>query len=138
MKHAYEPRHMVARDILRFGEKDDPAAVAEFERKADEYFKIFAAPTYEGEGDQKQEVCFHCGSPLDSFKQLFGYGAAIEWAIVHGEGNCSGMRDRPCGWPYRGMHYAKDEKGEELFTLRNVFLAYHPDGVSERKPEKAA
>lgn len=134
MKHAHEPpRRLVARDILKF-EEDNP----EFEREANDYFKIFAAPVYEGEGDKARQVCFHCGSPFDPFGQALGIAAAMRWGLAHGEARCTGMRDRPCGWPYRGMHYAKDSKGEELFTLRNVFLAYHPDEVTERKPGEAA
>lgn len=139
-QHEHQPVQCTAAAILTLKANEDTpeaqAELAEFAREADAYLAPFAAPTrVDG-----QEVCFHCGSPLDSFKQAFGIGAAIEWGLVHGEGRCTGVPhdDRPCGWPYRGMHYAKKADGSELFTARNLFLAYMPEHVVERKTEEAA
>lgn len=133
--HAHEPRRCTARDFMT-AKGDDEAAVADFLRQADAYLAIFVAPVRDGD----KLVCFHCGCELDSFKQMMGIGAAIEWGLVHGEGRCSGMphHDKPCGWPYRGHHFAKGEDGGDLFTLHNMFLAYHPDEVTVERKDEAA
>jgi hypothetical protein len=133
-EHAHEPKRCTTRDFLTV-KGENAEEVAEFERLADEYLKIFAAPLKDGD----KVVCFHCGCEHDGFKAFMGLAAGVEWGLVHGEGRCSGMphHDRPCGWPYRGMHYAKRPDGTELFTLSNLFLAYHPDEVTTAKEEAA-
>lgn len=135
-KHAHEPRHCTAADMFTFEHQPETEAEHAYVRDIDAYLAPFAAPIREGGGPL---ICFHCGSPLDAFKHTLGIGAAIEWGIVHGEGRCSGMphHDKPCGWPYRGMHYAKAADGSDLFTLSNFFLAYHPDEVTTAREAAA-
>ena len=58
----------------------------------------------------------------------------FSWGICHGEGTCR------CGYPGRAMHCVKDADGDELLTLRDCVLWYHPDYVEcrDRKPNPAA
>ena len=109
--------HCRLTDIFMVGD-DTPA---DFVDDANAYLADFATPV-KSDGAL---LCLHCEKPIDGFKQMFGTGVAIEWGLAHGEGRCSG-----CGWPYRGMHHPKNRNGEELFSLRNLFLAYHPEQVS--------
>lgn len=95
-----------------------------FLEDSDAYLSAFVAPV---KGDDGQARCFHCGEVIDSFSQMFGTGVAYEWGLAHGEARCSG-----CKWPARGMHYPKGRDGTELYSVRNLFLAYHPDFVERR------
>lgn len=126
--HAHEPRHCTAADL--FSISGDGAEVAAFVAEVDKYLSAFAAPVKNEAGAC---VCFHCGGVIDGFLQMLGSGVAYQWGLTHGEANCSG-----CGWPARGIHYPKGEDGEELFSLRNLFLAYHPDGVESRAEQVPA
>ncbi len=120
-QHAHEPRHCVASDLFTVtndsGEGDAIIAAS------NEYLRQFAAPV---KVDGKT-ACFHCGTQMDGMLHALGLGAAYQWAMTHGEANCS-----KCGWPARGMHYPKDADGSEIWTARNLFLAYHPDVVEAR------
>ncbi|MGB3844277.1 MAG: hypothetical protein WA940_00270 [Sphingopyxis sp.] len=119
-EHAHEPRRCVITDIATVNGDTDEAQA--FIVKANEYLAAFAAPLkIDG-----YTTCFHCGTRMDGMMHALGVGAAYVWGMAHGEAACS-----KCGWPARGMHYPKDEKGE-MFTLRNFFLAYMPDQVSVR------
>ena len=126
-KHAVEPERCTSAHL--FTVNGDPAESAAFRAEVDEYLAAFAAPAT---GEDGKPVCFHCGESVDGFKQAFGLGVAYRWGLAHGEAECSG-----CGWPARGMHYPKGKDGEELFSLRNFFLAYHPDFVSARAEQAA-
>lgn len=117
--HAHEPKVCTMLDIAKI--EGDSEEVATFVEECNEYLKIFAAPV---RNEENELVCFHCGTVMDAFKQMMGMGAAYLWGMVHGEATCS-----ECYWPARGMHYPKDAKGGELFTARNLFLAYLPDNV---------
>lgn len=126
MKHALPFRTCTAADLFTFtGE-----VPADFLEDVEKYLSAFAAPVV---GDDGKPACFHCGKPVDAFKQVLGLGVAYRWGLAHGEAECSG-----CGWPARGMHYPKGRDGKELFSLRNFFLAYHPDGVTSAAETAAA
>jgi hypothetical protein len=60
-----------------------------------------------------------CGKSL---RCHFGMGlfGGFEWGLAHGEGHCT-----YCHYPMRGHHLV-----EGLGTIRNLFLAYHPSGLS--------
>lgn len=125
--HAYEPHRCTAADLFTFnGDDAGSEKAAAFIHEVDEYLSTFAAPVRNADGTP---VCFHCGEKIDSFMQACGLAVAYRWGIAHGEAECSG-----CGWPARGMHYPKGADGEELFSLRNFFLAYHPDVVEADAP----
>lgn len=98
-------------------------APEEFVADCNDYLKIFALPDPGGFGS-----CVGCGKQWNGMHAAMGLGPAVRWGLTHGEGECSG-----CGWPVRGMHYPKGRDGEELFSLRNGFLCYHPDGVEKAK-----
>ncbi len=134
-EHAHEARRCAVRDLFSFEKEPETDSAKAHIGEIGAYLEQFVAPI---KVDGKI-VCFHCGCEINAFKHMLGIGAAMEWGICHGEAVCSGMphHDKPCGWPYRGMHYAKAADGSDLFTLRNFFLAYHPDEVTVRK-EKVA
>lgn len=94
------------------------------------YLDTFCKPIREGEGDEQRAICPKCGEQQGGILSMLGLGVGIEWGIAHGEARCTG-----CGWPYRGMHYIKAKDAKEgdkpLLTIRNLFLAYHPDNVTE-------
>ena len=92
---------------------------AETIKAFDHYFSRYAAIN---------SPCPGCG------RNVFGSGdlaealtATFRWGIVHGEGHCCN-----CGWPATLYHFIKNEAGEEIATLRNIGLVYHPDVVSKR------
>lgn len=105
-------------DIANWKSDPDPALEAALDR----YFSQFAAPARNEEG---KRVCINCGGVLDGFMHALGVGVAFQWDLAHGEARCSG-----CGWPARGMHYVKDDGGDEILTIRDFFLEYHPENVS--------
>jgi hypothetical protein len=108
-----------AKSLFNIG-ADTPAEIVE---DLDAYCAIFAEP----KKDDGKPVCIGCGQVMDGFKQMFGLGVAQEWGLAHGEANCSG-----CGYPSRGMHYIKDRHGDDLLTIRNVFLQYLPEQDAQR------
>ena len=126
MKHKHEPKVCAVEDVFDIkGDSEESLKVVD---KIAKYLSVFVAPCRDEEG---KPVCFHCGAKIDGLMQALSIGyVAYRWGLTHGEATCSG-----CGWPARGMHYPKDEDGEPLFTLRNFFLAYHPD-VLEKKNDK--
>ena len=119
-EHALKYRRATAIDLFSFGEVDGPEKQSVLDA-TDAYLKAFVAPVRDADGNI---ACFHCGKAINGFSAMFGTGVAYQWGLTHGEARCSG-----CGWPARGMHYPKDEAGNELWALRNFFLAYHPDEV---------
>lgn len=99
----------------------------------DAYFEAFAAPDMGTGEDGKPTIlavpCPGCGENLTPglVGSLMGKPQFV-WGIAHGEGRCSG-----CGWPARAHHFVKPvDGGEDLLTLYNVVLAYHPDFVERR------
>jgi hypothetical protein len=127
-QHAHEPRHCTVADLFTISGEDGDEKAALI-AASDKYLSAFAAPVKDAEG---KPVCFHCGERIDGFGQVFGTAVAYQWGLAHGEANCSG-----CGWPARGMHYPKDANGDDLWSARNLFLAYHPDFVERRSSEAA-
>lgn len=126
MTHELPFRRCTAADLFKRtdGPDTNAAEIDAFLAECDEYLGQFVAPvTKDG-----ATLCFHCGSTMDGMRHALGIGAAYVWAIVHGEANCS-----HCGWPARGMHYPKGKDGEQLFGMRNTFLAYHPDLVEKKE-----
>lgn len=118
------------RDLILVAD-DTPAEII---KALDDYFAPFAQP--EGEmvdGKFKygeRQPCIQCDAPmLGSLVDQFLGEAGFTWGLVHGEGHC-----RHCGWPARLYHFIKDENGEDLATIRNVLLQYHPSVVSKREP----
>lgn len=92
----------------------------------DKYFEPFAQPKMAGNTVIDGNPCLKCGGKLNpdlisSFIGLEGF----TWGIAHGEGHCI-----QCQWPARSYHFIKDENGEELMTIRNFIIQYHPDHVS--------
>ena len=77
----------------------------------DIYFAKFAKLT-----DAK---CLCCGTQL-SCRFRMGIFGGFEWGFVHGEGRCA-----CCHYPMRGHHRVDD-----LGTIRNLFLPYHPSALS--------
>ena len=104
---------MKAADILTIG-ADTPVEIIE---DLNAYFASFVNP----QKDDGRFLCATCGGKFDGMMHALGAGVAHEWGLAHGEAACSG-----CGHPSRGMHYIKDRHGEELLTIRNVFLQYLP------------
>lgn len=121
-EHAHEPRHCEVSDLFSISGEDGADKEALIAAST-EYLRQFVAPV---KVDGKT-ACFHCGSVMDGMMAALGMAAAYEWGLAHGEARCS-----KCGWPARGIHYPKDADGKELWTARNLFLAYHPDVVSAR------
>lgn len=113
----HRPEHLKLEDVFKIEGDTNPEDLEDLEK----YFQPFAVPVKNIEGDQ---VCIGCGEHFGGLMANLGFGVAIEWGMVHGEGTCN-----KCGWPYRGMHYIKDRHGKELANIRNLFLAYHPDNV---------
>ena len=119
-EHVHEPRHCCAFDLFDI-KGEDCRAKATLIAQSNEYLCQFAAPIKDGD----DQVCFHCGGRLNGMMHALGVGVAYVWGLAHGEAKCSG-----CGWPARGMHYPKGADGKELWSARNLFLAYHPDVVA--------
>lgn len=122
---AHTPEACKAEHFLTIGE----GTPTDFIEQLDAYLARFARPIHNEEGEP---VCLNCGGVFNGFKSLFGLSVSVEWGITHGEARCTG-----CGWPMRGMHYPKDADGNELLTMRNVFLAYMPEFVERVEPALA-
>jgi hypothetical protein len=139
-KMAYETRVCTFDDLFKVEDDAPPEEIAKIDAirpEMDAYLSSFCAPVWVNKGESEQhQVCPKCGGDFKgSLFGAIGFGCSIEWGMVHGEGTCTGMNGEKCGWPYRGMHYPKDKDGEELFTARNLFLAYRPEHVGNPKPE---
>lgn len=102
----------------------------------DEYFAPFAQPpgeTKDGKFHVKDgHPCLKCGEALTGLASMLIGSGGFRWGLAHGEGNCS-----KCGWPARMYHFIKDDKGEELMTVRGFLLQYHPDAVTMRGKRSA-
>jgi hypothetical protein len=100
--------------------KDDDAPPEADEQMAqwDEYLSKFVKLT-----DGK---CVCCGISLRCALGMGLFGG-FEWGFAHGEGRCV-----HCHYPMRGHH-----KVEGLGTVNNLFLAYHPSGLSFAEKEEA-
>jgi len=115
--------HLDWRDLI--SAKDDTPA--ETIKALDAYFAPFACrPADEG------QPCLECGKPLVGLAALL-LGGGFEWGLIHGEGHCAN-----CKWPARAHHFIKDEAGDDVMTIRNFVLQYHPDVVSRRRKGEAA
>lgn len=111
-----------ARDVPRVRAADylskstDAGAEADQElARWDVYFAQFARI--------EQGNCICCGQCLAAFSQRgldLMIGGGFEWGTTHGEGYC-----RYCRYPMRGHHRVDD-----LGTIRNLFLPYHPSTLS--------
>lgn len=95
----------------------------------DAYLAPFAKPIVR----DGKTFCLGCDAQLDGMMQAIGVAAAYRWDLAHGEARCSG-----CGWPARGMHYPKKKDGSDLGSIRNFFLAYHPDALTPAEKSDAA
>lgn len=103
--------------------KEAEEAKAEMYRLLNEHLRHFTFKRSEG----GEVVCPGCNKPLTGMMAMvLGYG--FRWGIQWGEGNCSS-----CGWPARAHHRILDEDGEEVLSISNVVLPYHPDFVKRRK-----
>lgn len=99
------------------------------------HFEHYVQPTWKKAEDggvtfADGQPCVSCGKDFNP--DLAGFllnGGGFEWGLVHGEGRCSN-----CGWPATGHHFVKDENGDEVMTLRNFVLQYHPDFVEKKSP----
>lgn len=123
--------HLDWRTLISAGEDTPPEILAAL----DSYFATFAQPELvvgdDGEKTCGNRPCIECGEPLAG--GLLGFltsEGGFEWGLVHGEGHC-----RKCRWPARAHHFVKDEQGEEILSLTNVVLQYHPDHV--KRPSAA-
>lgn len=116
--HKHTPEHCTLADMATMkGEPPTPTFITDCEN----YFHQFVKPVREAK--DQSPICFHCGEHLTGVMAMLGRGG-FEWGITHGEGHCAG-----CKWPARAHHFAKNAMGEDLFTLRNFVLSYHPDFV---------
>lgn len=117
-----EVAHLDWRTFMEAKPDIDPEVVAAL----DKYFPHFVAVEVKDMPDGKKEFgvqkCIGCD------KDLTGFFGTWRWGIAHGVGQCGS-----CGWPSHGHHFIKDEKGEEVVTLRNFILQVHPDFVERRK-----
>lgn len=111
-----------ARDVPRvraadyFSKRVDSSAEADQELAAwDAYLEQFAKLT-DGQ-------CLCCGIQLSCSFNLFG---GFEWGLEYGEGHCV-----HCRYPMRGHH-----RVDGLGTIRNLFLPYHPSGLSFEPKEE--
>lgn len=121
-------RKMRVTDLLKVGapedatqeERDDAARAIRALRR---YFRRFAVPATKDAANMITGglKCLKCSSPLD------GYLGTFRWGLAHGEGACS-----MCGWPARAHHRPRGEDGEEVLSLTNIILQYHPDEVKSK------
>lgn len=111
------PRVRAADYFSKSPDAADDAALDDEMARWDAYLAQFARLT-----DAK---CLCCGTSLRCELGLGIFGG-FEWGLAHGEGHCS-----YCRYPMRGHH-----RVEGLGTIRNLFLAYHPSGLSFA-PEEA-
>lgn len=125
-------KHAKALDFFSATPKEGASEsdVQDFIRDADAYFDTFAAPEKDKHGEL---ICLKCGEQLTGFHAMLLGKGGFEWGLAHGEGHC-----RNCGWPARAYHSAKKATGEDLFTVRNLILQYHPDFVETRKHHEPA
>lgn len=112
---------------------DAPASII---AALDKYFDAFAQPDIKIVDGKKQLgdlPCLKCDEPLAGGLTSFLLGkGGFTWGLAHGEGHCKG-----CGWPARAHHFIKDAEGEDVATIRNVILQYHPAYVKVRKKAAA-
>ena len=119
------------RSILNVADDTTPDVIAAL----NQYFAPFARITFEAERAEDgkpvmdDQPCINCGKPLLGGVSSFWNGGGFKWGLVHGEGQCS-----ECGWPARMYHFIKDAAGDDLVTLRNILLQYHPDFVEAPAP----
>lgn len=107
-----------ARDVPRVRAADyfskEPAVGAEADQELarwDSYFASFAKLI--------DARCLCCGT---SMRCALGVGlfGGFAWGLAHGEGHCT-----YCHYPMRGHHRVDD-----LGTIRNLFLPYHPSTLA--------
>ena len=108
------PRVRASDYFEKVGEEQTPeeeAALANDLSRWDAYLEKFAKLT--------DGRCLCCG---ESLRCPLGMGlfGGFEWGLVHGEGHCA-----HCHYPMRGHHQV-----DGLGTIRNLFLSYHPSGLS--------
>ena len=107
-----------ARDIPRVRAADYLSKTADSDAEADQelvrwdaYFARFAKLT--------DATCLCCGNQLSCGLRMGLFGG-FAWGMAHGEGHCA-----YCRYPMRGHHRVDD-----LGTIRNLFLPYHPSTLS--------
>lgn len=99
-----------AADYLSKTETSDATSDEELARW-DDYFAKFAKLV--------DARCLCCGHSLRCYLGMGLFGG-FEWGMVHGEGQCV-----HCHYPMRGHHSV-----DGLGAIRNLFLPYHPSGLS--------
>lgn len=114
-----------ARDVPRVRASDylskSPEADAEADEELarwDDYFAKFAKLT--------DATCLCCGKSLRCTLGMGLFGG-FEWGLAHGEGHCA-----YCRYPMRGHH-----RVDGLGTISNLFLPYHPSGLSFAPKEES-
>jgi len=95
-------------------------------RIMDKYFRSFVCPKFteceNGSPASGSHKCVACGERID------GIIGTFQWGLAHGEGHCC-----KCGYLMRGMHYIKDDQGEEFMNLTRYILQWHPDELHRKE-----
>lgn len=97
------------------------------------YFEQFCAPTIKAKNGSEKELvvtCPQCKKVLNDMFEALVHGGGFTWGLLHGAGHC-----RECGWPCAGHHYIRSPDGEDLVSLLEFPLPYHPEYVTRIKPE---
>lgn len=129
-EHAYPPVRCTMESIgaVVTAKDDSPEALSlkiEMDRAITNYLRNFVATTKNDEG---KNVCFHCGGVFA--EGMFSFIAdaldqvTLEWGIAHGIAHCTGKN---CRYPYVVYHSIKNEREEEIATMRNISLAVFPE-----------
>lgn len=120
--------HLDWRTVIDAG-PDTPAKII---TALDTYFEVFAQPEItlvDGKKHLGDQPCLKCDEPLAGGLKSFLLGkGGFTWGLAHGAGFCQN-----CRWPARAHHFIKDADGDDVVTLRNFILQYHPDYVTEKK-----
>lgn len=122
--------HLNWRDIF---EEKDAGLPADDREAIDAHFGHYVPPDMKtdlstGKKELVPQKCVGCDEPLTGFLGLLTGRGGFEWGIAHGEGRCSN-----CGWPCTAHHFVRKKVGdqyEQVITLRNFILQYHPANVS--------
>lgn len=107
-----------AADYFKIEESADQKIVTEAMARWDDYLAQFAK-LIDGR-------CLCCGTSLRCPLGMGLFGG-FSWGLAHGEGHCA-----HCGYPMRGHH-----RVEDLGTIYNLFLPYHPSGLAFSSAEES-
>lgn len=92
-------------------------------RRLAEYFAQFVSPLIIKDADaiKGTHACIGCEAPINGATGMFSLNAD------GATGRCAS-----CGYPYRILHFIKDEEGDDIFYQPiNLALPYHPNFVTE-------